>query len=246
MSDVDINTQSAASSPPAAPPPGAGDPQGSAPAPADTAASGPDEAKGQDPKEQSRRTSREFANQRRENRELHRTLGRMEAELEALRSQRQSDQQPADGQPPRQERPAASTAAIQALTEHRDAIMERVEDAGDGIEGFDKVLETIQAPSFPGTRMMLDFLGATDKPAQMAQWLADNPREVRRISLMSDVAGYKALERAEAKLGRPASKTTNAPPPVPTVGGRSTPSFDPDKASMEDYAAHWKSSRGIK
>lgn len=246
MSDtaIDTATEPAASSPPAAPPQG-GDPQGSAPASVDTTAPGQDEPKGPDPERQARREARAFAAQRRENRELQRQLGRMDAELAALRQQ---GTPAADGeQPPRQERSPAHTAAAQAFAEHRDAIMERVEDAGDGIEGFEKVMDTIQADTFPGTRVMLDFLGDSDRPADVAKWLAENPGEARKISRMSDVMAVRALEKAEAKLSaKPAPKTTQAPPPVPTVGGRSTPSFDPDKASMEDYAAHWKAKHGIK
>jgi len=212
----------------------------------DTTASETAKPEGDAPDKQSRRASREFASQRRENRELHRELGYMKAELDAIKAATRPIDS-GEGQSPRQEGPALSPAQMQAFAEHRDAIMERVEDAGDGIEGFEKVMETIQAKSFPGTRTMLDFLGDTDKPAQMAQWLADNPGEARRISRMSDVAGYRALERAEAKLvAKPAPRTTNAPPPVPTVGGRSSPAFDPSKASMEDYAAHWRASKGIK
>lgn len=247
MAEVDTTAQPAASSTPAAPPAGQSDTQGSAPASVDTTAPGQDEPKGQDPERQGRREARAFAAQRRENRELHRTLGRMDAELAALRAGQQGNQPGGEQQPPRQERSPAHTAAAQAFTEHRDTIMERVEDAGDGIEGFDKVMETIRADTFPGTRVMLDFLGDSDKPAEVARWLADNPGEARKISRMSDVMAVRALEKAEAKLSaKPAPKTTTAPPPVPTVGGRSTPGFDPEKASMDDYASHWRAKHGIK
>lgn len=247
MSDIDTAAQPVASSTPAAPPAGAGDPQGSAPASADTAAPGQAEPKGEDPERQGRREARAFAAQRRENRELHRTLGRMDAELSALRAGQQGAQQGDGQQPQRQERSPAQVAAERDFEEHATSVRERLEDAGEEIEGFDKVMEAITKPSFPINRVMLDFLGETDKPADMAKWLADNPSEARRISRLSDVMAARALERQEAKLSaKPAPKTTQAPPPVPTVTGRSTPGFDPEKASMEDYAAHWRSKRGIK
>jgi len=241
MSEVDNAAQPAASSETAAPPL-ASDPQGSAPASVDPTATGQEEPKGEQPDKQSRRESRAFAAQRRENRELHRTLGRMDAELAALRAAQQGNQTGDDQQPPRQERSPAHTAAAQAFVEHRDTIMDRVEEAGEGIEGFDKVMETIQADSFPGTRVMLDFLGDADKPAELAKWLADNKDEARKISRMSDAVAVRALERAEAKLSasKPAPRVTKAPAPLSTVGGSSRASIDPrtgpNSGSMDDYA----------
>lgn len=171
----------------------------------------------------------------------------MDAELAALRAAQPSSQPGEEQQPPRQERPAARTAPDPDLVEHARSVRERIEDAGEEIEGFDKVMDTITSDSFPINRVMMDFLGETDKPAEMAKWLSDNPSEARRISRLSDAVAVRALERAEAKLSaKPVPKTTTAPPPVPTVGGRSTPAFDPEKASMEDYAAHWKAKHGIK
>lgn len=118
--------------------------------------------------------------------------------------------------------------------------MDRLEDAGDAIEGFDKVMSTITANAFPMTTVMRDFLGASDKPAEMAVWLSENPNEAHRISLQSDVVAHRSMERAEAKLtAKPVPRASTAPPPVPTVGGRSTPNFDGEKASMNEYAADW-------
>ena len=240
MSDtsiVDGTAEDVAASTPAEPQVGS-DTQGPAPASVDTAAT-PEAPQGETPDRQSRRESRAFAAQRRENRELHRALGRMEAQMSALQAGTQGIQ-PGDGQPPRQEGPPALGAVHPHMIEHARSVRERIEDAGDEIEGFDKVMETITADSFPINRVIMDFLGETEAPAQMAKWLADNPSEARRISRMSDAVAVRALEKAEARLAsRPAPRTTNAPPPPPTVNGRGTPQFNPEKASMEDYARHW-------
>lgn len=242
MSELDTAAQPAASSVPAAPPV-ASDPQASAPASVDTTAT-PETPKGDTPDRQNRRESRAFATLRRENRELSRQLGYLQAQFEASRPtpQDQAESEPAQ----RQQRAPAVDADARRNGRAIEALSDRLEEAGEEIEGFDRVISTITAGNFPGTVAMRDFLMETDKPAEMARWLADNPREAERISLLSDVGQWRALERAEAKLAKPAPKTTQAPPPVPTVNGRSTPAFDPEKASMDDYAAHWKAKHGIK
>jgi hypothetical protein len=241
---VDNAAESVATSTPVAPAAtgsASGTPE-STPASVDTTAT-PAQPTGDTPDKQSRRESRAFAAQRRENRELQRALGRMDAELAALRSAQQGNQ-PSDGQSPRQERSPAQGIADPEMVEHARSVRERIEDAGDEIEGFDKVMETITSESFPINRVIMDFLGETEKPADMAKWLADNPGEARRISRMSEAVAVRALEKAEARIAtKPAPKITNAPPPPPTVNGRGTPSFDPEKASMDDYAKHWEQRR---
>lgn len=244
MSDIDTTSNLSDPQVPAAPPPGS-DTQGSAPASVDTTATGQDEPKGEQPDKQSRRESRAFAAQRRENRELHRTLGRMEAEMESLRGTRQGDPPATEQQPPRQERSPAQLAADRDDADHSRTVIERIEDGGEEIEGFDKVLDTIQDPKFTINRVMRDFLGETDKPAEMAKWLTDNPGEARRISRLSDAVAVRALERVEAKLpAKPAPRVTKAPAPVSTVGGSSRAAIDPrtgPSGSMDDYAK-WRRS----
>ena len=236
MSDTPIDNAPETVAPSATVAP-SGDTQGSTPAPADTAANGNAEPKGEEPDKQSRRESRAFATQRRENRDLHRQIGRLEAMIEGLRPQSQS---PEDGQPPQRQITPQDRAAFQRNAEITSMMTERLEDAGDEIEGFDKVMATITSPTFPGTVTMRDFLMETERPAEMAKWLADNPQEARRISLLSDAVATRALERAEARLAKPAPKTTKAPPIGPSVGGRSTAAFDPGKTDdMDEYKAYW-------
>lgn len=232
---------------PAAPPSG-GDPQGSAPASEVTSAT-PAPSEGETPEaKQSRRESRAYANMRRENRELQRALGRMEARLEAIGQpappQTEAGTPPATRQGPTPEQ----IGAYEAHEEASQIVIERLEDALDAVDGGDVVMRTITHPSFPISTVMRDFLGETEHPAQMAKLLADDPDEARRISRLTPVMALRALERHEAKLAAPpaSKKTTQAPPPVPTVGGRSTAPFDPEKASMEEYAAHWRQRNGIK
>jgi hypothetical protein len=119
------------------------------------------------------------------------------------------------------------------------ATLDRVRDAGRDIEDFDEVLEALhELPVL--SRTTIDYLGEADHPAQLAQWLTDNPKEAARIASLDPAVAVRALEKVDAKLKPAPKKTTQAPPPVPTVGGRSSPNFDPEKASMDEYAAHWK------
>jgi TolA-binding protein len=238
---VDGATESVVQSTPVAPPNQAGETQGSTPAPEVTSA--PDTAKPEGEKpEQSRREARAHATQRREIRDLHRQLGYMQAQMETLRGS--NGQQSDDGQPEqRQPQSPAETAAERREAAAIRLVTERLEDAGEDIEGFDEVMKTITG-NFPMTTVMRDFLGDCERPAEMAKWLADNKTEAARISLLSDAVALRALERAETKISaKPAPKTTKAPPPVPTVGGRSTPEFDPKTADMDDYAPHWHARR---
>jgi hypothetical protein len=239
MSELDSATETVAVSTPVALPTQVSDPQGSTPASeVPSASNAPPSPEEEAERKQRRSESKANANLRRENRDLQRAMGRLEERLESIS---QSLPRPEGGEAQRQGRPPEQSAVDRAFVEHADSVLERIEDAGEEIEGFDKVLDKIKDPQLPINRVMLDFLAETDKPAHLAQWFADNPDEVRRISRLSDAVAVRALERAEAKLAKPAPrKTSSAPPPPPTVGGRSTASFDPDKASMEEYAAYWK------
>lgn len=136
---------------------------------------------------------------------------------------------------------ASRGEAIQAEAQRSKAVLDKLAAAGKDIEGFDEVIETITSDDFRVSRTMRDYLGEAEHAAPLAQWLAENPKEAARIADMDPAVAVRALEKAEARLGAKAPpRTTNAPPPVPTVGGRSTANFDPNKASMDDYAVYWK------
>ena len=218
---IDNATETVAKSQPTASDTSSGDPQGSVPASVDPTAI-PSETPETESARAAKRESRAFATIRRENRELHRSLGRMEARLEALG--RPAPAQP-EGDAPPQQRQTFSPQEVAAQEADRDAaetVMERLEESGVS----DEVMKTITKPNFPINVVMRDFLGDTDRPAEMAQWLADNPDEARRISRLSPVVALRALERAEAKIAKPAPKiSTRAPAPPQTVqGGASAPS----------------------
>lgn len=219
-------------SPPVAPPPG-GEQPGSTPAPGDTPAAEPEEPTAEEKAaKQSRAEARAFATQRRENRELYRRIGQLEAML-------QTQQPPvAEGDAPPQQR--QSPPPNPAQDELNRSILDKIEDAG---EKYEKVVEKITAPNFPISVAMRDYLATSEKPAVVAEFLADNPTEARKISMLSDRAADRAMEQLEARVAsKAAPRTTRAPAPVRTVGGSSTARQDPAKMSMDEYA-EWRLKR---
>jgi hypothetical protein len=235
---IDIATETVAPSPEVAPPPG-----GEAPAP--TPASADTAVPGEPQPEQGKR-----------DRKVEKRISRLTQKVDSLSEQvgywrgiaeahaRQPGQQPSnEGEPPTERRQPASrnSAADEAAAELGRSIFARIEEAGEGIEGFDEVMDKITADNFPINVAMRDYLATSDRPAEVAKYLAEHPKEAQQICALGERAADRAMERIEAKLAKaPPKKTTQAPPPVPTVGGRSTAEFDPEKASMDEYAAHWK------
>ena len=225
--DIDNGPQPVEQSPSVAPSDD-GEPQGSTPAPGDTPAAEPEEPKAEEAEKQSRREARAFATLRRENRELYRRLGGMEAILQQQLQQAQSPE--GTGQ-------TRSPPVNEGQEELNRSILDKIEDEG---EEYEKVVEKITAPNFPISVGMRDFLATSDKPAIVAKFLADNPAEARRISLLSDRAADRAMEQLEARVApKAAPRITKAPPPVRTVGssGRSglNELYD-SKTSMDRYA----------
>lgn len=236
MSDtsvVDNATDTVATSTPVAPAANGSTSEapGSTPASVDATASTA-KPEGEEPK-QSRSESRRQANQRREIRELHREIGYMRAQLEGKAPPAQTDPAEHGGQ----ERPSPADVATQRRQAAKAQLaLDRLEDAGDSIEGFDAVLQKITAKDFPITEAIVDFLAESDKAAQVAAWMAEHPEETYRISMMSEWRADRALEKVAASLtSKPAPRTTNTPPPPPTLTPRGAPQVSLESASMEDF-----------
>ncbi|HXI68432.1 MAG TPA: hypothetical protein VNH41_10865 [Steroidobacteraceae bacterium] len=225
---VDNGEENKPQSPPVAP--AQGEPPVSTPAPVDPTEPDAEEQKAEEARKQSRSEARAFATLRRENRELYRRLGGLEAMLQ------QVQQPPApDGTPQRQTPPPDP-----AVEELNRSILERIEDEGGE---YGEVVEKIAKPDFPITVAMRDYLATSKNPAAVAKVLADDPKEARRISLLSDRAADRAMEQLEARSAqKPAPRTTRALPPVRTVGGSSSVRPDPAKMDMDDYVK-WRNSQ---
>lgn len=136
-----------------------------------------------------------------------------------------------------QETAASTQAQAEAFQEKAAAQAEAA-----GID-LDAVMETLRAAPLL-SKPVADYLFTkTERPAQLAEYLAENPSELDRISRLGPALAERALAKAEARFGASSPKppsVTKAPPPGPTVGGRAV--HQPDwRASndMEDYAAGW-------
>jgi hypothetical protein len=211
-------------------------------------------------KQSARREARAFAQLRRENQQLQRELGRIAGLMEA--------RAPAHGtpaEPPQQSqyrtyedytaaiaRHAATEAATQTAAQLHHQTLARVEGEASQrkAQTFRKTLEgqagrevvdTLYSDDFPVSQKMAGFLmDRAEAPAELARWLVANPDEAERIARMDgDEAGI-TLARIDTRLSsRAGARLTSTPPPPPMVNGRSSPSFNPEKASMDEYAKYW-------
>ncbi len=213
-------------------PPAGGDTPESTPAPGDTPAPEP-EPKPEEGEKQTRREARAFATLRRENRELYRRLGGLEAMLQQAAPQAPSG----DGTPPQRQVQQAPSQLDELIIQ---PLIEKIEDEGPE---YEKAVETITSKGYPISEAMRDFLATSKNPAQLAKALADDRNEAQRIYLLGERAADRAMEQLEARVSAKAPpRTTKAPPPVRTVGGSSSVRSDPAKMSMEEYA-EWRSKR---
>lgn len=110
----------------------------------------------------------------------------------------------------------------------------RVAEATAEMPDFEDVIASSDVPM---TAPMQQAIMESDVGPKLAYYLATNPDEAVEISRMSSIGQVRALGRIEAKLesGTAGKKVTSAPPPVKTVGGRSTVKVDPDKMSTDEW-----------
>ena len=89
--------------------------------------------------------------------------------------------------------------------------------------------------SLPGDVMsneMAQALFETVAPEDIAYHLGKNPSEAAKIAKLSPLKKAIALGKIEERLTN--KKTTNAPPPISPVKGKSSSTFDPDKLLAEN------------
>jgi hypothetical protein len=125
----------------------------------------------------------------------------------------------------------AETRASQALAE---AYNERVMDFAAETPDFYTVA---QNPALPISPVMAQEIMDSDVGPQVQYYLGKNPREAAQIAALPPGQQIRAIGRLEARVSAPAPKrVTQAPAPIKPVAGNRTPaSFDPNKASVEDY-----------
>jgi hypothetical protein len=102
--------------------------------------------------------------------------------------------------------------------------------------GLDGAALIASGGDVPFTQAMFDALTVSERPAVIADHLGRNPQEAARIAALSAAQQGVELARLEARLASQ-PRTTNAPPPPSTVGGRALASADPSSMSFEQYKA---------
>jgi hypothetical protein len=92
------------------------------------------------------------------------------------------------------------------------------------------------------------FFEAAENKAALVHHFANDPDELARISHLPPIKAVRELARIDARLGatKPPARTSSAPPPVPTVGGRSVTTRDPKDMDMKEYASAWNARRASK
>lgn len=237
---------------------------------ADTASAPTETPNGEAPANQTPAEEPEWFKQRikqitRQRRESERRADRLAAELETLKKVN-TPQQPRSAELRPQDFPnydAYVEAKIEAKTdekigalnrsrseqEARGAVqnlqgtfLEKMQEQAEaaGIEP-DEVLETLAQDHLPFTARVMALVTESEHTARLAAYLAEHPGELRELSDLGPALAKKFLAKVEATfVAKPKPNATNAPPPVPPVGGRAVTNVDPSKLNMDDYAAYWR------
>lgn len=134
---------------------------------------------------------------------------------------------------------------MEAEAHHSRAAMfkDRLETAKASIPDIETV---IHDPTLPVSDVGARFIQESDRGPQVAYWLGTNRAEAARIARLEPLSQAYELGKIEARIGAaPASRRlSNAPAPVPKVGGGSNSGAkDPSKMSMSEYS-EWYRKRG--
>jgi hypothetical protein len=142
----------------------------------------------------------------------------------------------------RKERERAEQASVQAKEERAVTFRDEMENDAAEDATFAKAWATVTADNFPISREVRDFIAESDDPHSLIEWLAGNRAEAAKLYRADSAQVSRALARVEAGIAsRPPARTPQAPPPPPTVNGRSTPRVDMVKLAgaktPDDYIA---------
>lgn len=140
----------------------------------------------------------------------------------------------------RYEQTAANVENAEARALHAQAQVfnAKVDAVRDRMPDFDEVF-TDDLPIGP---VMSELIADSEKGAEIAYYLGKNRNEAAAINRLPPHLQGAAIARIEAKVSMAKPRiVSNAPAPVPTIGGGSSPSGkDPAHMTMSEYAA-WRS-----
>ena len=139
------------------------------------------------------------------------------------------------------EREHAHRAALHEAANHRERVVahyERVDELKDRVGDFDDAMK-VAATINLRPDVAREILGS-EKSALIQYHLAKNPDKARELNGLSSRELVRAIGRLEGAVRLPAARrATWATPPVHPLTGATSASFDPFKAEMDEFAAHW-------
>lgn len=139
----------------------------------------------------------------------------------------------------------AKTDREQAVQANLEAFNLRAEEAREKYTDFDDVVT--KPKSLPIERNTQAMVLEMEESAEVIYHLAKNPKEAERIDKLPERARLVELGKIASRISTaPPRVVTRAPEPVETVAGKAAggASFNPNKASVEDYVAKRKAGWG--
>ena len=157
----------------------------------------------------------------------HQAFGMRQAAREVVRSQ--------------VDREHAHRAALHDAANHHECVVahhERVDELKDRVGDFDHAMKVAATVNLRPD-VAREILGS-EKSALIQYHLAKNPDKARELNGLSSRELVRAIGRLEGAVRLPAARrATWATPPVHPLTGATSASFDPFKAEMDEFAAHW-------
>ena len=120
----------------------------------------------------------------------------------------------------------AQQAQIETFQAKVDAARDRIPDLDRSLEAF------VRLPVSPHAA---EIIAESDVAAEIAHYLANNPREAYDIANMTPAQQGRALARIENRVSLPTRRTSAAPPPPPSVTGiqAARPKSPAEESAME-------------
>ena len=139
------------------------------------------------------------------------------------------------------EREHTHRAALHDAASHRERVVahyERIDELKDRVGDFDDAMK-VAATINLRPDVAREILGS-EKSALIQYHLAKNPDKARELNDLSSRDLVRAIGRLEGAVRLPAARrATWATPPVHPLTGATSASFDPFRAEMDEFAAHW-------
>lgn len=123
----------------------------------------------------------------------------------------------------------AAEAQFRTFQSKVDVARERIPDIDRSLQDFARL---------PVSEHAAEIIAESDVGAEIAHYLANNPRQAFDIHAMSPAQQGRALAQIEARVSIPTRRTSAAPPPPPMVtGAQAAMAKSPAEMSAAEYIA---------